>query len=88
MTRSVCRSIFAGRDRCQQAWMRRFAHIGRNKSPALPAWVDLFTGAVAPYTAPPGMLAVSGLFGAPTTLFDMPADFPSVERRRTITRQR
>jgi len=47
--------------------------------PALPAWVDLFTGAVAAYAAPPGMLAVSGLFGAPTTLFDMPADFPSVE---------
>lgn len=46
--------------------------------PALPAWVDLVTGAVAPYAAPPGMLAVSEVSSASTMILEMPVDFPSV----------
>lgn len=46
--------------------------------PALPAWVDLVTGAVAPYAASPGMRAVSELSDASATVLDVPIDFPSV----------
>jgi endoglucanase len=46
--------------------------------PALPAWVDLATGAVAPYAAPPGMQAVGALSNAPPTSLELPVDFPSV----------
>lgn len=44
----------------------------------LPAWVDVTTGAMAPYAAPPGMLAVGIVSGAPSTVTDLPADFPSI----------
>ncbi len=46
--------------------------------PALPAWVDLITGAVAPYAAPPGMQAVGTLLNTPATVLELPVEFPSV----------
>lgn len=45
---------------------------------ALPAWIDLVTGAAAPFAAPPGMLAVAILSSALPTVADLPADFPTV----------
>jgi endoglucanase len=43
-----------------------------------PAWVNLETGAEAPYPAPSGMLAVARLAAAVGTASDGPIDFPSV----------
>ncbi len=45
--------------------------------PEPPAWVDLVTGAVAPYAAPPGMRAVGELSLAPVAVPDIPPTFPS-----------
>jgi endoglucanase len=42
--------------------------------PVPPAWIDLDDGSVAPYAAPPGMLAVRQLAAGPPGA----ADFPTV----------
>jgi endoglucanase len=43
-----------------------------------PAWVNLETGAEAPYRAPSGMLAVARIAAAVTAASEAPIDFPSV----------
>ena len=45
--------------------------------PDPPAWVDLVTGEVAPYAAPPGMRAVGEFSLAPIAVPDVPPSFPS-----------
>ncbi len=45
---------------------------------ALPAWMDLVTGAAAPFAAPPGILAVGIVSAAPASATELPADFPTV----------
>ncbi len=48
------------------------------QSPILPSWVDVVTGATAPYAAPPGILAVSKLSVTSPMVSNIPVDFPSV----------
>ena len=43
-----------------------------------PAWVDLETGAEAPYPAPPGMLAVARVAAAVSASSDGPIALPRV----------
>jgi endoglucanase len=49
-----------------------------NSSPFMPAWADLETGALSPYPAPPGMVAISLVAGATAATADLPAGFPSI----------
>lgn len=69
------------------AWARQmpplveqaFRTYWAQKSPLVPAWVDLITGAVAPYPAPPGMRAVAEVSGVGSAVLELPAGFPSLD---------
>jgi endoglucanase len=69
------------------AWARQmlppveqaFRTYWAQKAPAVPAWVDLASGAVAPYPAPPGMRAVAEVSGVGSTVLDLPAGFPALD---------
>ena len=47
-------------------------------APVVPAWVDLVSGAVAPYPAPPGMRAVGNVSGVGSAVLDLPSGFPAL----------
>jgi len=54
-----------------------FTTYWRDTSPSTPAWVDLHTGATAPYVAPPGMVAVAKVATAVANT-TLPSAFPSI----------
>jgi endoglucanase len=57
---------------------RDFVKYFSGSGPLLPAWADLTTNSLAPYAAPPGMLAVAA-FVTNSPKLSMARDFPSVE---------